>query len=198
MLMVTNQALVRKKDKYKDLPDELQAQWELDRAKKAENKRKRAAARLEAAADPFAKKKGGKKGLKAMLNAARYDGAEELPNRIVDIVTLEQQIRRFVQNLGGPNSMSTPPADKETRKLIHELANAFSLKSLSKGKGNSRYTTLTKTTRTGVGINEKKIRRILNMSDGYHWDTTGSVPGGRGGKATSLAKHREGEEVGKV
>ena len=58
--MVTNQALVRKKDKYKDLPDELQAQWELDRAKKAENKRKRAAARLEAAADPFAKKKGGK------------------------------------------------------------------------------------------------------------------------------------------
>ncbi|EKM54770.1 uncharacterized protein PHACADRAFT_258843 [Phanerochaete carnosa HHB-10118-sp] len=185
----------RNKDKYKDLPDELQAQWEADRAKKAENKRKRAQTRLEAEADPLTKKKGGKKGMKAMLAAARYEGEEELPNRIVDLATLEKQIRRFLANIGGPRTMSTPPADKEARKQIHELANAFSLKSQSKGKGNTRYTVLTKTTKSGTNVNEWKIRRILNVS-GY-WDTTGSARGGNG-KGVSLAKHHEGEEVGKA
>lgn len=188
----------RKKDKVKDLPDELQAVWEQDREKKAENKRKRALARLEAAADPFAKKKGGKKGMKDMLAAARYEGPEELPNRIVDLVSLEQQIRRFIANIGGPNSMTTPPADKGTRKKIHELANAFSLKSLSKGSGNKRYTTLTKTTKSGFNVNEKKVRRIMQTVPGYKWDTTGSNRYAKGGKVMSLAKHAEGEEVGKV
>ena len=59
--MLTISSSERKKDKYKDLPPELKEQWAADRAKKAENKRKRALARLEAAADPLVKKKGGKK-----------------------------------------------------------------------------------------------------------------------------------------
>ena len=84
------------------------------------------------------KKKGGKKGLKAMIAAARYDGPDELPNRITDMVSLEQQIRRFLADIGGPNSMSLPPAAKETRRKIHELADAFNLKSQSKGKGKER------------------------------------------------------------
>ncbi|GJE92824.1 hypothetical protein PsYK624_089820 [Phanerochaete sordida] len=185
----------RNKDKPKHLPDDLQAQWEADRAKKAENKRKRAQARLEAAADPLSKKKGGKKGMKAMLAAARYE--DELPNRIVDLASLEQQIRRFLADIGGPRTLDTPPAAKEVRKKIHELADAFSLKSQSKGKGDARYTVLTKTTFSGAKINERKIRRVLNNPG--HWDTTGSARGGQGGsKGVSLAKHREGEEVGKA
>jgi hypothetical protein len=154
---------------------------------------------MEAAADPLTKKKGGKKGTKAMLGAARYEGPEELPNRIVDLVSLEQQIRRFIQDLDGPRSMTTPPCDKMTRAKIHELANAFSLKSQSKGSGNARYTTLTKTTKAGMNINERKIKQILKTSAGYQWDTTGSARGGKfPNKVMSLAKHREGEEVGKV
>lgn len=190
------QLLSERKKKFKDtgLPDELQDQWEQDRAKKAENKQKRNLARVVAAADPQTKKKGGKKGLKAMIAAARLEeeGPIELPNRIVDLATLEQQIRRFLRDLDTP-TMTLPPCSKETRKNIHKLANAFSLKSVSKGHGNARYTTLTKTSRSGTNIREGKVKSILR-SGGGTWDG----PGGGRANATSLAKHREGEEVGKV
>ena len=56
--------IARKKDKGKHLPPVLQEQWEKDRQKKAENKRKRAADRIALAADPLVSKKGGKKGKK--------------------------------------------------------------------------------------------------------------------------------------
>ncbi|TCD63386.1 hypothetical protein EIP91_005617 [Steccherinum ochraceum] len=183
----------RNKGKHKDLPPELQAQWEKDREKKAENKRKRALARLEAAADPLAKRKGGKKGMKDMLRVARMDPEIEIPHRVVNLITVEREIRRFLENIGGPNSMVLPPANKSTRKRVHELATAFSLKSQSKGHGNARYTTLVKTTMSGIKINEKKVKRILREVD-RNWD----APERRGGGgATSLGKHREGEEVGK-
>ena len=131
-----------------------------------------------------------------MIAAARIeeDGPIELPNRIVNLSTLERQIRRFIDKLGGPRSMSLPPCDKDTRRKVHELANAFNLKSVSSGHGTNRYTTLTKTSRTGTNINEKKVNRILREDDG-DW----VAPGKKGKtKATSLAKHKEGEEVGKV
>ncbi|KAJ3554353.1 hypothetical protein NM688_g3157 [Phlebia brevispora] len=184
----------RNKDKYKDLPPELQEQWEKDREKKAENKRKRAEERLLLAADPLAKKKGGKKGMKDALRAARLDDSIEIPDRIVDLVTLEQQIRRFLADLGGRKEMVLPPCDKETRKRVHELAEAFSLKSKSKGKGSARYTTLIKTTMSGVRINERKIGRIMRTE--ANW--IGPDGNRNGKKVYSLAKHQEGEEVGKA
>lgn len=186
----------RKKDKYKDLPPELQAQWAQDRDKKAENKRKRALARLEAAADPLAQKKGGKKGMKDTLRAARMDTDIEIPHRVVNLVSLESEIRRFLVNIGGSSTMALPPADKATRKRIHELATAFNLNSQSKGKGDMRYTTLIKTTRSGIQVNEKKVRRILREVD-RNWGAA-ERRGGEKANTTSLAKHHEGEEVGKV
>lgn len=195
-LVPSNIVAGRNKDKYKDLPEELQAQWELDREKKAENKRMRALQRIEAAADPLSEKKGGKKGMKAMLAAARYDGPEELPNRITDLPSLVQQIRRFLANVGGPSSMSLPPLNKATRKRVHELAGAFNLNSKSKGGGDTRYTTLTKTTKSGFKINERKIGRIMREA-GHQWEESSRYDKGNG-KNMSLAKHREGEEVGKV
>ncbi|KAI9061711.1 hypothetical protein FKP32DRAFT_1594232 [Trametes sanguinea] len=187
-----------KRGKDKDIPPELREQWDKDRAKKAENKRKRAEERMKLAADPLTYHKGGKKGRKAMVAAARAAADADLPNRITDLVSLEQQIRRFLANIGGPQSMSLPPADKETRKRVHELATAFNLKSQSKGSGDSRYTTLTKTSRSGIGINERKIRRILKQATNGAWEgpDTGNYGKGRS-KTMSLAKHREGEEVGK-
>ncbi|KAI0644699.1 hypothetical protein C8Q79DRAFT_973205 [Trametes meyenii] len=186
-----------KRGKNKDVPPELQEHWDKDRAKKAENKKKRALERMRLAADPLAQRKGGKKGRKAMLAAARAADEMDLPNRITDLVSLEQQIRRFLADIGNRSPMSLPPADKETRKQIHELAGAFNLKSQSKGKGDARYTTLIKTSRSGVGINERKIRRILKQATNGAWEgPDGSYGKGRS-KVTSLAKHREGEEVGK-
>lgn len=130
--------------------------------------------------------------MKASLAAAR--SSAELPNQVRDLVSLEQQIRRFLADLGGPHTMALPPANKGTRTKIHKLADAFNLKSLSKGKGDQRYTTLTKTTMSGININENKIRKILRSVDSS-WQ--GPDRGGPN-KVSSLAKHKEGEEVGKV
>ncbi|KAF7375199.1 Protein SQS1 [Mycena sanguinolenta] len=184
----------RGKNKRNGLPPELQDVWDRDRAKKAENKRLRALARAAAAADPMAHKKGGKKGRKAMLAAARLDSTiTVLPNRIIDMTTLEQQIRRFIGAIGGPPSMSLPPADKETRKKVHEMALAFGLKSQSKGKGEARYTTLIKTSRSGIMIDEKKVAKILKRGAG------GWGGGARGkGRGAAMPRQRDGDEVGKA
>ncbi|KAL0957062.1 hypothetical protein HGRIS_003160 [Hohenbuehelia grisea] len=193
-----NRFLERNKDKGRYIPPHLLDQWEKDRAKKAENKAKRALARLELAADPLSTKKGGKKGRKAMLAAAKLDPSiVSLPNRVVDMLDIEKQIRRFLSALGGPGSMSLPPMDKSARKSVHEIALAFNLKSVSKGKGNGRYTTLQKTTRSGVGINEAKIAKIIRRWGGQPMGRPFDGQGGQGG-GSRMPKHREGDEVGKA
>ncbi|KAF4597846.1 hypothetical protein EYR38_006237 [Pleurotus pulmonarius] len=183
----------RAKDKGKDLPPELAALWEKDRQRKAENKRLRRQAQLELAADPFSSKKGGKKGRKAVLAAARLDPTSvSMPDRIIDMQTLEGKIRQFIANIGGPNTMSLPPMRKDLRKMVHEMALAFNLKSKSDGKGDARYTTLTKTTRTGVAINEFKINKIVRRSGGR-----GFTAPPRNGN-TNQMKMKDGDEVGKA
>ncbi|KAG6853033.1 hypothetical protein C0991_007325 [Blastosporella zonata] len=194
----------KNKDKYKDLPPDLQEQWKKDRDKKAEHKRLRALKRLELAADPMSFNRGGKKGRKAMLAAAKLDPTiTVLPNRVIDMTTLVQQIRRFVGDIDGPLTMSLPPTTKETRKNIHEMALAFNLKSVSKGKGDARYTSLTKTTRTGLFVDEKKVAKIVRRSGGGGGGGGGgefmgsNTRGSRGGGQV-VPRHREGEEVGKA
>ncbi|KAJ6526928.1 hypothetical protein DFH09DRAFT_1264106 [Mycena vulgaris] len=189
----------RGKKKRNSLPAELQAVWDNDRAKKAENKRLRALARIEAAADPLMQNKGGKKGRKAMLAAARIDPTiTVIPNRVIDMATLVQQIRRFIADIGGPATMSLPPTDKATRKNIHEMATAFNLKSASKGKGDARYTTLSKTTRTGLGVNEAKVGKIARRG-GAGAAFVRYDGGDKGkGRAAPMPRHKDGDEVGKA
>ncbi|KAL1664058.1 hypothetical protein GGF50DRAFT_55554 [Schizophyllum commune] len=209
----------RKKEKYESLPVELQEQWEKDRAKKAANKRARQLARMQVAADPLAPKKGGKKMKKAIAAAARqmdssfgrgdYSDDEDLPgtihvipNRVIDMNTLVMEIRRFIADIGRV-SMALPPANKETRKKVHDLAEAFGLKSKSKGKGDARYTTLTRTSRTGYAVSERKIGKIVRGAGGHGGMFGSSSFGGEkgkkgkgGGAPVRVPRHREGEEVG--
>jgi hypothetical protein len=115
--------------------------------------------------------------------------------------TLVAQVRRFIADIGGPQSMSLPPTDKEMRKNVHEMAIAFNLKSVSKGKGEGRYTTLSKTTRTGWGVDEKKVAKIVRRAEGG-WGGAAFVrhEGGDKGKArvAAMPRHKDGDEVGKV
>ena len=193
----------RRKDKPKDIPLFLQKQWEDDRAKKAERKLARELAKLEAAADPLVKKKGGKKGRKAMLAAARLDPKITIigPNRVIDMTTLVQQIRRFLADPNGPRTMSLPPANKYTRKLIHEMAIAFNLKSKSNGFGDARYTTLIRTSRSGWSVDERKVTQIVRQSHGgefYGEEGDGEQSRKGKGKQYVSLRQKEGEEVGKV
>ncbi|KZP26541.1 hypothetical protein FIBSPDRAFT_928685 [Athelia psychrophila] len=189
--------LPAKRNKNKAIPANLQDQWDKDRAHKAEIKVLRAQARIDAAADALTPKKGGKKGRKAMRAAAKFDPDIEVPNRVTDMFTVEQQIRRFLENLGGKQTMVLPPMEKESRKQVHELAIAFNLKSASKGKGSGRYTTLSKTTRSGMGINEGKIRRIVKRGGGGSFMSP-VFAGGAGRGGGTAPRHKEGDEVGKA
>jgi len=197
---ITNRFAERKKDRYRDLPLDLRVQWEKDRLKKADYKNAREFERLARAADPLSRKKGGKKGRKAMLAAASSDPTiVVLPNRVIDLTTLVQQIRRFTADIGGPSSMALPPTNKATRKDIHEIALAFGLKSQSKGKESVRYTTLYKTSMSGIRVDEAKVAKIMRRSGGPSWK--GESFGSEGWKrksAGTMLRQREGDEVGKV
>ena len=125
MLDPTQHFVIPGRKKDKKVPEHLQDQRDRDRAKKAEYKQARAQARLDAAADPLSKKKGGKKGRKAMLAAAKLDPSISIPERVVDMVTVEHQIRRFLANIGGKSTMALQPMGKESRKRVYELAVAF-------------------------------------------------------------------------
>lgn len=119
-----------------------------------------------------------------------------IPKRVYNMATLVTQIREYIQDPRIQHSMVLPPMEKYERARVHELATAFNLKSQSKGGGNSRYTTLSKTRFTGTKINEGKVKRLIGGGD----MSFGGVPvrGGKGNSTPVMPKQRDGEIVGKV
>ena len=98
--------------------------------------------------------------------------------------------------------------DKRDRKLVHEMANVFSLKSKSLGGGRSRFPVLYKTSRTlswdesqGDEI-EKRLKQGHFLSRMDKKAKKGPVPihraGGRrsGGATTAAVSYKDGEVVG--
>ncbi|KZS98497.1 hypothetical protein SISNIDRAFT_514546 [Sistotremastrum niveocremeum HHB9708] len=171
--------------KQKDIPPHLQQQWEKDRQAKAKRKEDRRQAKLEQEFSTFlSPRKGGKKREKfrATNLTLLTDG------KAVDMKKIETEIRDFVLDIGGPRETSLPPMDKASRAKIHQLALAFNLKSKSHNKGASRFTTLIKTTKTGIGIDERKIRKLTGGRVEMNGSNKGRVFAGR---------HRDGDEVGK-
>ena len=198
LLSYTNNCVERK-----DLPTELQEQWEKDRLKKAKKKSERELARLEAALDPLVTPKGGKKSKKAMITAARLDPSIEIPRRIVDMTLVEQQIRRFLANKD-KTDMALPACDRSTRKKIHNLAALFGLKSKSKDGALGRYTTLFKAKHSGKNVDEQKVARMMqgfkyrasyDVSDD-DWDDRGKGEGKGKGKGKAKGKGK-GKDKGK-
>jgi R3H domain len=179
---------MRKKDRH--IPPELRDQWDRDRAKKAEHKHARALARTQEAIDLSSTPKSSR-GKQQVLGGARFQGDTLYTDRIHDMSTLEQLIRTFLDNLDAKN-MVLPPKGKEWRKRAHILADVFSLKSKSKGKGEGRFMTLIKTTRSGFGVNERKVSALVNggNSESYH--------GSERARLKTTIRHRDGDEVGKM
>jgi len=182
----------------KDLPAELVEQWEKDRLKKAKRKSERELARLETAVDPDVTKKGGKKSKKAMIiAAARPDASVQISHRIVDMNSVEQQIRRFLADKERAYTV-LPACDRSTRKKIHHLAALFGLSSKSKDGALGRYTTLSKMDRSGKNIDERKVVRMMegfkyrasyDVSDD-DWDGGGKGKGRGKGKGKGKGKDK--------
>ncbi|KAH7107935.1 hypothetical protein BKA62DRAFT_680461 [Auriculariales sp. MPI-PUGE-AT-0066] len=167
--------------------DDLRKQWEKDRSKKAEKKREREAQRAEAelgAMTPRQAKQMGKRFLKDNRNKGPATGEIITRNgRPTDLNVVDAEIRAFVRDLRR-HEMALPPLDKTTRARVHQIATSFGLKSKSQGKGDNRFITLYRTTRTReTATNERKVARLVAGT---------YMPGMPQGP-----RHKEGDEVGK-
>jgi hypothetical protein len=93
--------------------------------------------------------------------------------------------------------------DKADRKAIHELANAFNLKSKSAGTGNKRFPILYRTSRTLAyaertfdAVENRLTRRFLPRMD-VSGKKSGGPKGGRAGfGGSAAATYRDGDVVG--
>jgi len=94
--------------------------------------------------------------------------------------------------------------DKADRKVVHELANAFNLKSKSAGSGNKRFPVLYRTQGTSsfsetrfAAIESQLKRRYLPRMNLGERDSI-SIPkrSGRGGVSNAAVSYRNGDIVG--
>lgn len=97
--------------------------------------------------------------------------------------------------------------DKAYRKIVHEIANVFKLKSKSAGLGNARFPILYRTNRTlaylertWAEVETRITRRFLPRSDvGYKWASGASKakkPARTGGFNKAAVSYRDGDVVG--
>jgi hypothetical protein len=116
----------------------------------------------------------------------------------------------YSTNIKMPNesdvsSLALPPMDKADRKVVHELANAFNLKSKSAGNGNKRFPILYRTLRTAAynerifdAVESRLTRRFMPRMD-VKGKGSASVPkkSARGGGFSGASvTYRDGDIVG--
>lgn len=200
-IMDFNRASLRKKAKGKESPFEfaisdseleleLKKTWQNDRNKKRSKKKERNELRLQGLL--------GRRCSNPDLKSKYPDGM-----RIED---LKLELRGFL--LSSKDSLTLPPMDKQRRKLVHDLANALSLKSQSRGNGRSRFPVLYRTARTPK-YTSKTVSHIEKIFSGSKfirhatksWEnqTSGKsvkARGGRGGHPGASVSYTDGDIVG--
>jgi hypothetical protein len=100
--------------------------------------------------------------------------------------------------------LALPPMGKADRKLIHEIANAFHLKSKSVGDGNDRRPVLTKTKKTTTYVAQefakveaRLTRRYLPRGDvGEQRGSAAPKRATRGGGFYGAVSYQDGDIVG--
>lgn len=184
-------------------------QWEKDRASKASKKKKRAAARLAASFDPYpnthghlgpkkskAQKKLENKQRRAQLRQMADGGDEAMTAAPSSFAEIRVMIEQFLLD-DGHTTLALPPMKKHDRAMVHNLADAYQLKSKSRGKGQDRSPVLYKTARSGESVDHKRITRLVRTPFGQV-DDDAFVPRGigRAARPELAPRHREGTRVG--
>ncbi|KAK2747822.1 r3h and g-patch domain-containing protein [Colletotrichum kahawae] len=169
-----------------ELEEKMQAAWKNDRAKKAERKRERQALRAQ--------------GLLGK-NANPEDVRVKYPHGM-GLDQIADELRTFL--LGTNTILTLPPMDNHARKVIHELASKFNIKSKSTGSGDQRRPMLHRTFRTAKFAEEVFDAAIARVGRKYfpRNDTAlraavqkqSARRGGGGGHAGVI--YRDGEVVG--
>lgn len=233
--------------------EELQKQWDKDRASKAVRKQQRNMEKAAAALNPYpnthgkmskkaakqirrsekrdaraALKAHGNNALAAIQAAGGIDAVDQgllaFGGRGTDLSSigldqrfafnmdeLDEQIRMFLADRG-KSTLTLQAMDKFARAEVHQLAAAYNLKSQSKGKGDNRFPTLIKTSRSGVNVNDRKVRRILLSNSGARFGNDAGRSDfknknkrlgkgarrmvGQDGGGAPAPRNREGEMVG--
>ncbi|KAF4121583.1 R3H domain [Geosmithia morbida] len=167
-----------------ELEQTLQAAWKNDRFKKSERKKRR-------------------EELRELGMLGKNAGTPNDPRvKYPDGMKLEQvaeEIKDFLR--GADQNMSFPPMDTHGRKMIHELANKFNVKSKSIGKADQRRTTLYRTNRTLPFVEGPFENAVARINRRYfpRLDTKGKRnkrPSQPGRSNDAAASYRDGEIVG--
>ena len=157
---------------------ELQGQWEQDRARKGQRKKERMAARLAATASKAERKRAKRAGVEVGFAA-------------VDMFRVNESVREYLMTPSQP-SLALQPMAKRDRVAVHLLAEAYFLKSESKGSGSKRFPILTRTARTSIaGADQRKIQMVLDLATGKTKVRSG--PSSNKGRSGSLWRELQGE-----
>ncbi|KAL7905740.1 hypothetical protein GGI35DRAFT_460436 [Trichoderma velutinum] len=126
-----------------DLEEQLQSAFNNDRLKKAQRKKEREELRAMGLL--------GKKG-QVDLRAKYSTG--------ITMSQVAEEVKTFL--VGSQETLNLPPMDKRTRKMVHELANKFDIKSKSIGAGEQRRPVLYRTKKTTYkeAVFEQAVIRI--------------------------------------
>lgn len=181
---------LRKKKGKKGLPfdvsdDELresvEATWENDRSKKKERKLER-----------------------EELRAQGLLGSKSVTNKYGEGMTIWQIGKEFESFLGSEEEEKAfPPMDKRHRKMIHEIAMEFNLRTESIGAGNDRYTKLIRTRTTTRYMENRFVDRARKINMGFFPRTDAQAKGkralrvvSRSGGNLNAVRYRDGDIVG--
>ncbi|CZR57395.1 uncharacterized protein PAC_07284 [Phialocephala subalpina] len=184
-----------------ELEASMEMAWKNDRMKKKERKQEREELR----AQGLLGSKNGKPDLKQKYKEG------------MGILAVKEEIKQFLMStnttyvssphpdyISNFHRLSLPPMDKADRKVVHELANAFNLKSKSAGTGTKRFPVLYRTLRTSVfaehkfnAVEARITRRFLPRMDvgGKRSGGNRSARGG-GGFNNAAVSYRDGDIVG--
>jgi len=167
-----------------ELEGKMQAAWKNDRLRKAERKKERQALRTQ--------------GL-----LGKHANPEDLRIKYPHGMALDQiadELRAFL--LGTQPSLTLPPMDNHARKVIHELASKFNIKSKSTGSGDQRRPMLYRTFRTAKFADEtfdiaiaRVGRKHFSRNDTAVRAAVQRQSARRGGGHAGVA-YRDGEVVG--
>ncbi|CAL3971715.1 unnamed protein product [Diplocarpon coronariae] len=120
------------------------------------------------------------------------------------IHAVKEEIKKFLMT--GDTTLSLPPMHKADRKIVHEIAQAFNLKSKSAGNGNQRFPILYRTNKTRAfnnstfdAVDAKISRRFFPRMDVRAQRVSGGKPsraGAGGGFNSAAVSYRDGDIVG--
>lgn len=148
-----------------ELEETLQATWKADRLRKTEKKQQREELRAQ--------------GLLGK-NVDPNDPRVKYQNGMT-LDQIKEEMRTFL--CGTDETLTLPPMDASARKIIHELANKFNIKSKSAGHGETRRPSLYRTKRT-VRYSEPSFEQVFARAGRRYFprlDQKGKAPRGGGG-----------------